>query len=973
MSAQIALAEDVELVQQLESLQLEFVRSGNVEQRLQVVMVSEDDGVGERSIDYTSIIQGAEAVSAEIANGRLEQAALLFASLSVSVMLRAQHLRQGTDGQNEEEITVLYNLTEALERSLKKAKESQSLQEGAGDNVDLHTASGVQEREVSTVEETTAKIQHPRQVAENLTRRLTLSAQTPLQDAPVKKHVTGAATNTKSSPIPEAGGDSVEERQTAEADEAEVTVCAEEPGAGAGGTEEMTPGKMERAEESRLAKVLEDFDLADEMEELRRNGIQKDRDLTYLDDDVIKELSLTPLSKAKLRKLASTWNETSAETLATTAEVLGCDKSSPAAGTPSGSVLTETVAVTSAEDAPEAAAVTPHGGQRVPDIVTTAIQEAAPVEAETVRVEALADGENERSPIPEAGGDSVEERQTAEADEAEVTVCAEEPGAGAGGTEEMTPGKMERAEESRLAKVLEDFDLADEMEELRRNGIQKDRDLTYLDDDVIKELSLTPLSKAKLRKLASTWNETSAETLATTAEVLGCDKSSPAAGTPSGSVLTETVAVTSAEDAPEAAAVTPHGGQRVPDIVTTAIQEAAPVEAETVRVEALADGENGIQKDRGLTYLDDDVIKELSEGFDAPTEESVSQICLPEALGEVPTSVDIQPACQHSIDDKLVEVQVPVKIHEPSQALPHTLASGCETSASSGRQANTEERAAGEDESFMQGQSSAHVSNARRGEAQEGSTATSSAAAAETETVQDVYNTSELCGCGILFEINDLGHLVISDMLGSALDCGLLQVGDILSTIDRKDVRNHPFSLVAPLLLGQPGSKVQLGVERLGVDELGVERLGSHVVLLERRPCDVYVVSQGDAVESELQAEPGLASQMRGGKSWKRKKMRLLDLPPDSPMLLPSPQRARLKGDSASGPGYTGVYDLLLLTMIGLSAVLYVSAIHFEVVQVSAEAQAMLAQLAALWIGMMFSLAGIFFLTSSVTRPFRPH
>ena len=94
----------------------------------------------------------------------------------------------------------------------------------------------------------------------------------------------------------------------------------------------------------------------------------------------------------------------------------------------------------------------------------------------------------------------------------------------------------------------------------------------------------------------------------------------------------------------------------------------------------------------------------------------------------------------------------------------------------------------------------------------------------------------------------------------------------------------------------------------------------------------------------------------------KRKKMRLLDLPPDSPMLLPSPQRARLKGDSASGPGYTGVYDLLLLTMIGLSAVLYVSAIHFEVVQVSAEAQAMLAQLAALWIGMMFSLAGIFFL-----------
>ena len=51
MSAQIALAEDVELVQQLESLQLQFSArssSGNAQQHLQVVMPPEGFGVSMR-------------------------------------------------------------------------------------------------------------------------------------------------------------------------------------------------------------------------------------------------------------------------------------------------------------------------------------------------------------------------------------------------------------------------------------------------------------------------------------------------------------------------------------------------------------------------------------------------------------------------------------------------------------------------------------------------------------------------------------------------------------------------------------------------------------------------------------------------------------------------------------------------------------------------------------------------------------
>jgi hypothetical protein len=36
---------------------------------------------------------------------------------------------------------------------------------------------------------------------------------------------------------------------------------------------------------------------------LASNGIKKDRDLSFIDEDVIKDLILTPVSKGKLRKL----------------------------------------------------------------------------------------------------------------------------------------------------------------------------------------------------------------------------------------------------------------------------------------------------------------------------------------------------------------------------------------------------------------------------------------------------------------------------------------------------------------------------------------------------------------------------------------------------------------------------------------------------------------------------------------------
>jgi len=61
------------------------------------------------------------------------------------------------------------------------------------------------------------------------------------------------------------------------------------------------------AARSRLSKMLEDFSLEDEVSELATNGIKHERDLVFLDDETIKEMSLTPIAKSKLRLMTKSF------------------------------------------------------------------------------------------------------------------------------------------------------------------------------------------------------------------------------------------------------------------------------------------------------------------------------------------------------------------------------------------------------------------------------------------------------------------------------------------------------------------------------------------------------------------------------------------------------------------------------------------------------------------------------------------
>ena len=57
-----------------------------------------------------------------------------------------------------------------------------------------------------------------------------------------------------------------------------------------------------------LLEVLRRFNLDDEVEQLAMNGIKRDGDLDYLDGDVINQLSLSPMTTAKLRALWRWWS-----------------------------------------------------------------------------------------------------------------------------------------------------------------------------------------------------------------------------------------------------------------------------------------------------------------------------------------------------------------------------------------------------------------------------------------------------------------------------------------------------------------------------------------------------------------------------------------------------------------------------------------------------------------------------------------
>lgn len=58
---------------------------------------------------------------------------------------------------------------------------------------------------------------------------------------------------------------------------------------------------------SRLTQLLEQFGLEDEADELACNGIKSQTDLSYLDENVMKKIRFSPVSKAKLKRLKKYW------------------------------------------------------------------------------------------------------------------------------------------------------------------------------------------------------------------------------------------------------------------------------------------------------------------------------------------------------------------------------------------------------------------------------------------------------------------------------------------------------------------------------------------------------------------------------------------------------------------------------------------------------------------------------------------
>ena len=59
----------------------------------------------------------------------------------------------------------------------------------------------------------------------------------------------------------------------------------------------------ESPDKMKLTRLLQQYGLEDEADVLANNGIKKYRDLSFIDDGVIKDLTLSPVSKAKLMKL----------------------------------------------------------------------------------------------------------------------------------------------------------------------------------------------------------------------------------------------------------------------------------------------------------------------------------------------------------------------------------------------------------------------------------------------------------------------------------------------------------------------------------------------------------------------------------------------------------------------------------------------------------------------------------------------
>ena len=92
-----------------------------------------------------------------------------------------------------------------------------------------------------------------------------------------------------------------------EASEAPMEESATTVGEGAvetSDTDDDPPAVKASSDSVLLMQMLSRFDLEDDLELLAHQGIKRARDLEYLDKKSIGELSLNPIIKAKLRKIA---------------------------------------------------------------------------------------------------------------------------------------------------------------------------------------------------------------------------------------------------------------------------------------------------------------------------------------------------------------------------------------------------------------------------------------------------------------------------------------------------------------------------------------------------------------------------------------------------------------------------------------------------------------------------------------------
>merc|ERR1712216_688687 len=84
------------------------------------------------------------------------------------------------------------------------------------------------------------------------------------------------------------------------------------------------------------------------------------------------------------------------------------------------------------------------------------------------------------------------------------------------------------------------------------------------------------------------------------------------------------------------------------------------------------------------------------------------------------------------------------------------------------------------------------------------------------------HQSGKPVGVGIVFQPDSTGALHVKSLAagGPAEKCGLVQVGDVLHEIDGHHVCRKPVAQLAPLILGQEGTVVKLGLQRGSLERL---------------------------------------------------------------------------------------------------------------------------------------------------------